>query len=164
MSQDTNQTTWTDELASKYCSEILGNPVKAAYAPIEESGFLAKANADGGITFCDRNCPRWVFWHEVGHLAETPGGIYEIVAPKIGKIDRDMRKLANAKLSSVSSVRLAELSEEALQEVKAHLWAITRAVTLREMEVADELVDAIGSFPQNRPAYVQAAAILRDVI
>jgi len=164
MSSTTAPTAWSDEQASKYCSDILQKPVRAAYAPMQDSGFLAKANPDGSITFCDRACPRWVFWHEVGHLAETPGGLYAIVAPRMVKLDRDMRNLANAKLSSVSSARLAELGEEALQEVKAHLWAITHAVTCGEDDVANELIAAVDSFPKNKPAYVQAAAILRVVV
>jgi hypothetical protein len=164
MIPETERKTWTDKSASEYCSAILGKPVKVSYAPMEETGFLAKANADGSITFCDRDCPRWVFWHEAGHLADAPGSIYEIVAPKMVKIDRDMRKLAGAKLSSVSSERMAELGEEALHEVKAHLWAITTAVAAKEDDVASELIDAIGAFPQDKPAYVQAATILRSVI
>ena len=155
---------WSDEDASAYCSKILGKPVQAVFKPEDGSELLARAEHDGTIVFHRREMPRWVLWHEVGHLAEAPGGIYNVVAPKVHQIYRDVMRTSESSLTPWPPDKMAEIGEKALSEVKAHLWAISKAVSAGESDVAAELVEAIELLPSDKPAYAQAAAILRSVI
>ena len=141
---------WTPISLAKYCRYALGRDIRVVFKPYKELGHDALVHPQSQTLFySDPHLPRWVVWHECGHLALTKmANINELVVP-----DYSPRLATSTKDFEFYGVRF---EEHVQHERLAHLWAIQQARSRGMHKLFRELIDAINTNWDEIPVYREA--------
>ena len=159
--------TWTNENASRYCSFILRRPVEAEFVQKRQPKFLAQAVGRDRMLFFSRELPRWIFWHEAGHLTDKPCKLHPSVMKEFletADIGPPVAPLFHADIQHDIVESIISYHENVASEIKAHLWAIQDATDRHYEKVVEELTAAVGSFQGYGDVYSDAGRVLSSVL
>jgi hypothetical protein len=153
---------WTNKTIARYCTWVLGKPVRAFFVPYEQLGHDAMVHSKlpNVLFYSDRRLPKWIIWHEVGHMATNQAR--RAVSSKKIVFPRFVSGLACSRTHDIDpqhlmdSINILKFEERIEQERRAQIWAIKEALDCRFTSIACTLIEKMDSHWDSCPVYKEA--------